>query len=191
MFFFFFWLNANFAKVFQLLLVSCKSYSRSLKLYYNLLLYCVKEVQENEFVDIFWQAVLVKGSMLLNFSWNLRAIKQSFTKYLRQILALMWNSILCKGFNFCFSGYFYWRWQDFYLGSRTKPIILWSFEIFLIITISLRSWVLSCSATHEATRINQFITNNHASSHLWRKENLFNHQKISKYYEANWRWFKR
>ena len=118
--FFFLWLNANFAKVFQLLLVSCKSYSRSLKLYYNLLLYYVKEVKENGFVDIFWQAVLVKGSMLLNFSWNLRAMKQSFTKYLRQILALIWNSMLCKGFNFCFSGYFYWRWQDFYLGRGTN-----------------------------------------------------------------------
>ena len=28
-----------------------------------------------------------------------------------------------------------------------------------------------------------FITNNHASFHLWWKENLLNHQKVSKYYE--------
>ena len=27
------------------------------------------------------------------------------------------------------------------------------------------------------------ITNNHVSFHLWGKENLLNHQKVSKYYE--------
>ena len=45
-------------------------------------------------------------------------------------------------------------------------------------------WVLSCSrsATHGATYIYQFITNNHASFHLCWKENLLNHQ-VSKYSE--------
>ena len=31
--------------------------------------------------------------------------------------------------------------------------------------------------------MHQFITNNRASCHLWLKENLLNHQKVSKYYE--------
>ena len=36
-------------------------------------------------------------------------------------------------------------------------------------------------ATGEATRICQFITDNHALFLLWSKENLLNHQKVSKY----------
>ena len=32
-----------------------------------------------------------------------------------------------------------------------------------------------------------FITNNHPSFHLWRKENLLNHEKVSKYYEDDCR----
>ena len=34
-----------------------------------------------------------------------------------------------------------------------------------------------------------FITNNHASFHLWGKENLAKHQKISKYYDYDCRSF--
>ena len=62
------------------------------------------------------------------------------------------------------------------------------FEIFLIFANFLRSEVLSRSATCEATRIYQFIFNNHASFYIWLKENLFNHQKISKYYEHDCRY---
>ena len=52
--------------------------------------------------------------------------------------------------------------------------IFTSFEIFLIFPKFLR--FLSRSATRETTRIYQFIANNHASFHLWWKENLLNHQ---------------
>ena len=41
-------------------------------------------------------------------------------------------------------------------------------------------------ATREVTRIYQFITDTHASFHLRWKENLLNHQIISKYYEHDW-----
>ena len=34
-----------------------------------------------------------------------------------------------------------------------------------------------------------FITNNHASFHLWGKENLVKHQKVSKYYDHDYRSF--
>ena len=43
------------------------------------------------------------------------------------------------------------------------------------------------SATREATRIYQFINNNHASLDLWWKENLVNIQKLTKYYVHNCR----
>ena len=42
---------------------------------------------------------------------------------------------------------------------------------------------LSQTATREATRVYQLITNDYASFHLWWKENLRNHQKVSNYYE--------
>ena len=42
--------------------------------------------------------------------------------------------------------------------------------------------MLSRWATPEATQTNQFITNNHASFHLWPKENLVKHEKFSQYY---------
>ena len=47
----------------------------------------------------------------------------------------------------------------------------------------LRSYVLSRSVNCETTRICQVITNNPGSFHLWCKENLLNHQNVSKYYE--------
>ena len=31
-----------------------------------------------------------------------------------------------------------------------------------------------------------FITNNHASFHLWSKDNLVKHQKVSKYYDQEY-----
>ena len=31
-----------------------------------------------------------------------------------------------------------------------------------------------------------FITNNHASFHLWLKENFVKYQKVSKYYDNDW-----
>ena len=47
--------------------------------------------------------------------------------------------------------------------------------------------LLSRSATRVTARIYQYVTNNHASFHLWWKENLLNHQKVSKYYEHDCR----
>ena len=44
---------------------------------------------------------------------------------------------------------------------------------------------LKKSVGYKETRVYQFITSNHASFHLWWKEKLLNHQKISKYYEAD------
>ena len=60
-------------------------------------------------------------------------------------------------------------------------------EIFPIFLNFLRFEVLSRTATREAIFIYQLITNNHASFHLWLKENLLNHQKVTKYYELDCR----
>ena len=45
------------------------------------------------------------------------------------------------------------------------------------------SKVLSCLACCDATCIYQFIINNQVSFHLWSKENLVKHQKVSKYFD--------
>ena len=95
----------------------------------------------------------------------------------------MWNSALLEKFNSCFSGGFceYWQIVHFRRGTRHLAIILWSFEIFLIVLNFLTSQVLSRSVTRETIRIYQFFTNNQAPFHLWWKENLLNHQKVSKF----------
>ena len=102
---------------------------------------------------------------------------QSWTKYMRKTLVFMWNRR--------FPGDSYRYWQNFYFGGRTKheTIISWSFEIFLIFPNFLRSYVLSHSATCEATRIYQFITNNHASFYFLVKVKFAQPSKVSKYYE--------
>ena len=61
--------------------------------------------------------------------------------------------------------------------------ILLTFDVFLIFYNFLRSSVLSHLVTFEATHIFQFITADHVSFHLCWKENLLNHEKVSKYYE--------
>ena len=38
--------------------------------------------------------------------------------------------------------------------------------------------ILDCLVIFETNRMYLFITNNHASFHLWWKKNLFNHQKV-------------
>ena len=73
------------------------------------------------------------------------------------------------------------KWIDIWLWYLifNFPIILWSFEIFLIFPKSFRTFL--------AASIFQFTTNNHAFFHLLWKENLLNHQKISKFYEHDCR----
>ena len=66
-------------------------------------------------------------------------------------------------------------------GTERWVVLLWIFEISLILPTFL------ISLSRSANCICQFITNNHASFHLWWKENLFNHQKGSKYYEHDFR----
>ena len=58
---------------------------------------------------------------------------------------------------------------------RNNSMKFWDFP-----DISLFSKVLSLKSFSNS--YSQFITNNHALFHLWWKENLLNHQKVSKYY---------
>ena len=75
------------------------------------------------------------------------------------------------------------------------PIILWNLGTFLIFPNFLR-FFFSCvgyegrSAANRVVRqlarqlvYTMSISNNHPSFHLWWKENLVKHQKVSKHYE--------
>ena len=97
-------------------------------------------------------------------------------------LVFMWNSALREKFNFCFLRDIYQYWH-FHFGRRAghQAIILWNFETFL------RSFIVNRSPCSEAAQIYQFIFTNHASFHLWWKENLLKHKKVSKYYEHDCR----
>ena len=64
-----------------------------------------------------------------------------------------------------------------------RKLRIWSNLLKKILNGKLHflSSVFRHMATPEATRIYQFITNNHALFHLWWKENLLNHQKFSEF----------
>ena len=90
-------------------------------------------------------------------------------------------------FNFCFSGDFYW--QNFNFGGElsARQQFYEAFSVFLMFFNFLRSQAWSRLTTREAVPIHKFITNNQASFHLWWKENMLNHQRVSKYYELGCR----
>ena len=62
----------------------------------------------------------------------------------------------------------------------TSTVILWSFDIFLMFSNFLRSYISSYLATREATGTYQLITSYHVLSHLWWKENLLTIKKSQK-----------
>ena len=66
---------------------------------------------------------------------------QLFTKYLRKTLVFVWNSALWDKFDWCFPRGFYQFWQNSIFWSRTEhyAIIPWTFEIFLVFPIFLKS----------------------------------------------------
>ena len=53
-----------------------------------------------------------------------------------------------------------------------------TFHTLLLLLLKAFSVSLSHSGTGEATLIYQFVTNNQASFHLCRNENLLNHKKL-------------
>ena len=61
------------------------------------------------------------------------------------------------------------------LGNAPQLCEVLRFFLYLLISWSFRN--------HETTPIYQFINNNQTLSQLWGKENLLNHQNVSKYYE--------
>ena len=97
---------------------------------------------------------------------------QSFTKYLRQTLVFKWDSALWEKFDFCFFRRFllvlptFSSWEEDW-ALRNNSMKFWDFPDI--------SRVLSCLAT----RVYQFITNNHSLLHLLSKENFLNHQNVS------------
>ena len=76
------------------------------------------------------------------------------------------------------------------MGARISVFVICVEAIIYLLLRNLHDCsfdFLSRSATRKVTRIYHFITNNHASFHLWRKANLLNHQKVSQYYEHDCR----
>ena len=73
---------------------------------------------------MFYRIAVLKGieSSLENIHATLSL--QSFTKYFKQTLVLMWNRALLEKFNFCFSG-FSFQGVDWALGSNS--IEFWDF----------------------------------------------------------------
>ena len=88
---------------------------------------------------------------------------QSWPKYMRQTLVLVWISALREKFNFNFWTVFCSYWQNFHFGKKTGQV---------------RQLVGQPVYT-------MFITNNHDSFHMWWKENLGKHWKVSKYYDQD------
>ena len=60
-------------------------------------------------------------------------------------------------------------------------IILWGLDTFVRFPNFLKSWVVRQLVRQLVYTV--FISNNRASFHLWWKQNLVKHQKVSKYYE--------
>ena len=75
-------------------------------------------------------------------------LQQSWPKYMRQTLVLVWDSALREKFKFNFSTVFCWYWQNFHFGRKTRheAIILWRFEIMLSFPnfLSLKSLYIPC-----------------------------------------------
>ena len=86
-------------------------------------------------------------------------------------LWFLWDGALPGGF--CFSGVLGWALGYDSLGFRHS----WYF----LISKDPKCWVAGELVAQLVYTM--FISNNRASFHLWWKENLVKHQKVSKYYE--------
>ena len=56
----------------------------------------------------------------LSVVWFLRTYLQSWSKYMRQTLVLVWNSALQEKFTFNFGTFFRLYWQNFHFGRKTR-----------------------------------------------------------------------
>ena len=127
---------------------------------------------------------------------------QSFTGYFEtnSSFRVKWRSpgrvwfLFLKSFLLVLLEFSFWR-GGWALGYEDWGIILWGFEIFLIFPNLLGTgspsprplaagmpWSIKLFGSLWVN-LNMFITNNRATLHLWWKENLVKHQKVSKYYE--------
>ena len=108
---------------------------------------------------------------------------QPVTGYLRLALVFAWNSALRGEFGFYFSGVFllgltkFSFWQgDCTLGYHS----IWFGHFPDPKSYFVRQLLRQLLYT-------MFISNNRASFHLWWRGNWVKHQKVSKYYESNYR----
>ena len=97
----------------------------------------------------------------------------------------MRNSKQRERFNFYFSRFFF-SINKLSILTRRLDTSQSSLDTFLIFPNFLRSLVLSFLITCEQLVYTMFINNNRVSLHLWWKESLVKHQKVSKYYKNNY-----
>ena len=88
--------------------------------------------------------------------------------------AFIWAGALGAGPCFHFGG-----------GAGGWAIIVWGLDSFLMFLNFLRSSVVRQLVRQLVYPM--FISNNRTSFHLWWKENLVKHRKVSKYYETDCR----
>ena len=95
-------------------------------------------------------------------------------------LGFAWGGALPGGLVSILGGPFATVGREVYFGGGAGrwAIILWDLGTLLI-----SPNFLSRSATLKVLGYAMFISNNHASFHLWRNENFVKHQKAEKYYE--------
>ena len=70
---------------------------------------------------------------------------------------------------------------SFWCGGWALRCHLWGLNTFLIFPNINKSWVV------RQLTYTMFISNNHTPFHLWWKEHLVKHQRVSKYYENDCR----
>ena len=102
---------------------------------------------------------------------------------MRLTAVLMWNSAQREMSNFCFSRVFCWFDKAFILAGGLGA----GLSFFGVWTVS---WYFRQLVVRQLVRqlvYTMFISNNRPSFHLWWKENLVKHQKVSKYYETDCR----
>ena len=117
-----------------------------------------------------------KWKTYLNKYWKAGHL-QSFTKYLKQTLAFMWNSAIREKFTrkfFIFLELLASIDKIFILAGRqgSNSSKFWDFKLSYVVPQLVKQLAYT-----------MFITNNRALFQLGWKENLVKHQKVSKYYE--------
>ena len=99
--------------------------------------------------------------------WILIDWQQSWIKYMRQLLVLMWNIAIRGNYNFYFSSLFCQYQKKLSLDRRLGTRL----TFYEVLRFS-GSFLMFFGNLRDKSHIRNLLTNNHASLLLWWKENL-------------------